>query len=945
MMNTKKLFVALSMTIVLCVALARTGYSVEICKVISPSRFEKLHSFPVNVVVRFSQGARPDTFRASLNGIDITSRFKKIEDGVRAIIGPEDGLRIEVKTSPQQKINVLRTRVKGLKVSKQDVDFETFFFVAVDKLVTVGSEGGVVKSLDGHILVNIPQHALPSTTTIALTKMHGSGQIGPVYQLAPEGVNFNQPVTLTMKYDPTNLPPGVTGNDLFLILGNKFPRKLENLIVDKTAHTVSGTTVSFSKVFMSYYMKIGKRLTDIPPATGFRLPIGDNSDASYTCGQDYQSPSKNDLGETLTLLHRSSYANFDYPKIILNENGNEKGTANTWRVITAYNRNRYINSAAGPTRDGRSLYREDKGMFCNGEDWSLAGHRYDYNGFPIHAIADGLVIYNGRGYGKAIVLAHQLADGPVLSIYSHIAEKSPCAVGTLVHKGNVIGRIGHVGTEHAYLHYEIGKQPIMKVNSETGEIKVPATWFGEWSQGSVYENYYDPTNFLFNIMGKHKWDFNINGNDEGWVAKNVKEYESGYTHQVRDGMLSVKPRSRNLRIVSYPLKIEAESFDSVLIRMKSNAPDGHGKVYFGTDEEPKYSEDKSVGFEILSDSDLHGYRILMADNHKWKGTIVRIRIDILDTVVGETTEISFDNIRIGRAYLSQPPDTGQTKCYNGSQEITCPAPGDPFYGQDGHYAINPPSYEVRTINGQEVVIDHVTGLTWQRHDDGIKRTWTEAMDYCENLTLDGYSDWRLPQKKELQSIANYGSFGPAVDVAYFPYPHVPADCYWSASTLAFLALSAWKVCLWNSQVDMSIKSDHNYVRAVRGRPLEFCHFIDNGDGTVTDMTTGLMWQQTEAKAMTWEKALAYCKDLDLAGYRDWQLPNIRELLSLVDDSSHEPSIDTAYFPGCRPSIYWSSTTHSAYPSFAWYVGFKDGQVRGGGHKGRRNYVRAVRGGR
>ena len=939
----RKIFVALSITIALCIASARTGYSVEICKIISPKRFEKLHSFPCNVVVQFSQGARPDTFRASLNGIDITTKFKKIEDGVRAVIGSEDGLRIEVKRDPQQKINVLRTRVKALK-PEQHVDLETFFFVEVDKLITIGRKGGTIQSLDRRIVIDIPPRALSSATTIALTKVHGSGQIGPVYQLAPEGVNFNQPVTVTMKYDPTNLPPGVTGDDLFLILGNEFPKRLENPFVDKTAHTVRGTIMAFFRVSMSYYRRIGKKLTDLPPATGFRLPIGNNVDASYTCGHDYQSSSKNDLGETLALLHRSSYPNFDYPKIILNENG----TVNIWHVTTAYNRNRYVSSAAGPIRDRRSLCREDEGVFSNGEDWNLGGHRNYHQGLPIHAITDGLVIFNGRGYRNTIVLAHRIPTGTILSVYSHMDEKSPCAVGTVVHKGNVIGKIGGDGKGNAYLHYEIGKQSLIKVDPETGEIKVPATWFGEWTQDSVYENYYDPTNFLFNIMGKYRWDFNVNGNDEGWIAKSVKKYENGYMYQVRDGTLSVKPRSSKLRIVSYPLKTEAESFDSVFIRTSSNAPDGHGKVYFATGEEPQYSEDKALEFEILNDGKFHEYRVLMGDHHKWKGTIVGIRIDVLDTNIAKTTEINFDHIRLGRAYLSRTPDTGQTKCYDNNQEVTCPGPNDPFYGQDAHYAINPPGYEVKTINGHEVVIDHVTGLTWQRRDDGIKRTWQEAMDYCENLTLAGYSGWRLPAKKELQSIANYGSFGPAPAVntatAYFPSPRLPDDCYWSATTRAFLALSARKVCFRNSQVKMSIKSDHNYVRAVRGRPLEFCHFKDNKDGTVTDITTGLMWHQTETSAMTWEKALAFCENLDLAGYHDWRLPNIRELLSLVDDSRRQPSIDTAYFPGCRPSIYWSSTTYSLYPGFAWYVSFNDGQVHGGGHKGRWNYVRAVRGG-
>jgi hypothetical protein len=139
-----------------------------------------------------------------------------------------------------------------------------------------------------------------------------------------------------------------------------------------------------------------------------------------------------------------------------------------------------------------------------------------------------------------------------------------------------------------------------------------------------------------------------------------------------------------------------------------------------------------------------------------------------------------------------------------------------------------------------------------------------------------------------------------------------------------------------------MKSDRHYVRAVRGRPLEFGHFKDNGDGTITDLTTGLMWQQTETRAMTWEEALAYCENLDLARRRDWRLPNIRELLTLVDDTRPGPAIDVSYFPGCRPSGYWSSTTHTPYPDFAWYVEFNDGQAHGGGQKGRRYFVRAVR---
>jgi hypothetical protein len=489
------------------------------------------------------------------------------------------------------------------------------------------------------------------------------------------------------------------------------------------------------------------------------------------------------------------------------------------------------------------------------------------------------------------------------------------------------------------LHFEIGRQSLVRVDEETGEIMAPEFWFGQWRRDEVYENYYDPTNFLLNMTGKYKWDFNVNGNDEGWIAENVKEYKNGYNYEVSDGLLSVKPRSSNLQLISYPISLEAEIFDSVFLRMRSNGPGGHGRVYFATAEKPGYSEDKSMEFDVLDDGTFHEYRVYMAGNRDWEGTIVGIRLDFFDTAGGDTTTLNFDSIRLGRAYLSPTPDTGQSKCYDNNREIACPAPGEPFYGQDANYAINLPNYEIKIINGDEVVIDHITGLTWQRRDDGIKRTWYEAMDYCDSLALAGYSDWRRPAWNELQSMANYGYLDPAD----FVYSAAPDDCYWSATSRS-TSPSALKACFRNNQITVGDKNEKNQVRAVRGRTLEFGHFRDNRDGTVTDITTGLMWEQTETRAMTWEEALAYSEDLVLAGFRDWRLPTIQELSRLVDESRREPSIDTAYFPGCRPSIYWSSTTHAQYHGFAWYVRFDDGLVQAG-HKGRRYYVRAVRGGK
>jgi len=132
-------------------------------------------------------------------------------------------------------------------------------------------------------------------------------------------------------------------------------------------------------------------------------------------------------------------------------------------------------------------------------------------------------------------------------------------------------------------------------------------------------------------------------------------------------------------------------------------------------------------------------------------------------------------------------------------------------------------------------------------------------------------------------------------------------------------------------------------RKVFGRGLIFsllllvlwCGFVsaalvDNGDGTVSDTETGLMWQQAEAGSMNWEEALNYCENLVLptGGYDDWRLPDRNELQSLIDYDYYDPAIfnhnvngENKYFPGVLSSYYWSSTTYAYNTSYAWRVPF------------------------
>lgn len=116
-------------------------------------------------------------------------------------------------------------------------------------------------------------------------------------------------------------------------------------------------------------------------------------------------------------------------------------------------------------------------------------------------------------------------------------------------------------------------------------------------------------------------------------------------------------------------------------------------------------------------------------------------------------------------------------------------------------------------------------------------------------------------------------------------------------------------------------------------------YTDNGDGTVTDNRTGLTWEKkTDANVnntYTWQGALDYAAELNamnggagFAGHNDWRLPNIKELLTIVDYGRFNPSIDPIFGPtaGALNTVrYWSSTSWAAFnPEVnAWAVDFAD----------------------
>ena len=310
---------------------------------------------------------------------------------------------------------------------------------------------------------------------------------------------------------------------------------------------------------------------------------------------------------------------------------------------------------------------------------------------------------------------------------------------------------------------------------------------------------------------------------------------------------------------------------------------------------------------------------------------------------------SFVSTKIFSQTVSYPiVDTKVHDFTSNSAVISEPMPGDDFYGQDAHYNGNEPSY---TDNGDFTITDNVTGLMWQKNM-GSKISYSDAVIQAKNMTLAGYSDWRIPTIKELFSLALYSGrvkgvtvITKFIDTDYFDQPigdtsigerEIDAQT-WSSTHYEGLTMQGDSTLFGMNFVDGRIKGYPKYqpgsgntipktmyFRMVRGNTAYGTnHYINNNDGTITDLATGLMWQQADdGIARDWQNALSYAENLTLAGYSDWRLPNVKELNAIVDykrspSETNSPAIDPLFStstindpdgnPGNYP-YFWTSTT-------------------------------------
>lgn len=329
------------------------------------------------------------------------------------------------------------------------------------------------------------------------------------------------------------------------------------------------------------------------------------------------------------------------------------------------------------------------------------------------------------------------------------------------------------------------------------------------------------------------------------------------------------------------------------------------------------------------------------------------------------------------------PKTGQTTSYTN--------------GDDGDLQAGVSESAARfTDNMDGTITDNRSGLIWLKNANtaDYKLTWVNALAAVDEINASGtmnnrgagdtsnagshQTDWRLPNIKELQSLVDLGTTNPALpdstvftDLQYY----ATSDLYWSGTTTAgYVTSRAWALSIKTGSAENLSKPESCFVWPVRGGLVSETNaytaktgqtvsyatgddgdlekgaavagerFTDNGDGTVTDNLTRLIWlKKTDIipDGHSWEDALNDISELNTSGsmagvdsgdtsnngghQTDWRLPNLKELQSLTDLGQINPAMPVNQpFEGVNGLKFWSGTTCAFSTGSAWMIQMASG---------------------
>lgn len=306
-------------------------------------------------------------------------------------------------------------------------------------------------------------------------------------------------------------------------------------------------------------------------------------------------------------------------------------------------------------------------------------------------------------------------------------------------------------------------------------------------------------------------------------------------------------------------------------------------------------------------------------------------------------------------------------------------------GDDGDVQAGIEWPEPRFIdNGDGTVTDMLTGLMWLQDGSCLsKANWGNALETVQSLNdapmqyrctgyAGTYTGWRVPDIRELESLIHYGVGDTSAWLSSSGFINIRAGSYWS-STAHQNDKQAWMIKMTNGTETPVSKGKSNYVTAVRtantgadnhpysvpmsgqtnrdgarssgqvqaGAQWPEPRFLDNGDGTVTDTMTGLMWLKDGAclNRTNWSGALITIAEMNenpgrynclgyTANYPDWRVPNVRELESMLNYGAYDSSdwLNSNGFLNVKSSSYWTSTVAASAGIQGWKIDMKQAKV-------------------
>ena len=327
-----------------------------------------------------------------------------------------------------------------------------------------------------------------------------------------------------------------------------------------------------------------------------------------------------------------------------------------------------------------------------------------------------------------------------------------------------------------------------------------------------------------------------------------------------------------------------------------------------------------------------------------------------------------EDIVVSDPVLSKVLCTGQTRCTDGNHSlIDCPKEGEEFYGQDAQFVTKsyclPHKYtkvvpteeedpegentglrailhgekNTKNIRGgafrdevtgesYEFVLDENTGLKWILFDyTEAHGNQAHAAEQCASLG----DEWRLPTAKEILSVADHDRFASATNEFYFSKFGI--EKFWTSTPSVSETGNYWIFKPDYGLLEVYDKNFSFYSFACvsgeeYGKPGEYEVKTIGGREVVFDPSTNLLWQKGSAPVNSWKEALAYCQNLEYAGYSDWRLPNKNELITLVDYSKAEPA---SSFPEMVSETLLTSTFKAAYGGAddPLSIDMKDGMIK------------------